>query len=67
MAVCSKCNKPFSPARAKLGKTTCMLCGEHEATVERMSWCITMAYDKGPTQLISDETDLKRTNPKRTT
>ncbi len=63
MAICSKCNKPFSPARAKLGKTTCLLCGEQEAGKVRHTIA---PLNKSNYMVLSTE-ELKQLNPKRTT
>jgi len=65
--LCTKCNKPYSPARAKLGITTCLVCGDHEARKARLGWCVAQEYNKGNYQLITDPATLRGTNPKRTT
>ena len=67
MANCIKCGKQYSPARAKLGITTCLVCGDYEAAAERINWCIAQEYNKGNYQLITDPATLRGTNPKRTT
>jgi len=66
MTTCVKCNKPYSPARAKLGITTCLVCGDREASRQRMGWCVAQEYNKGNYQLITDPATLRGTNPKRT-
>ena len=67
MATCINCGKSYSPARAKLGITTCLVCGDREAGQERMSWCVAQEYNKGAYQLVTNPDTLKQTNPKRTT
>ena len=67
MTVCIKCHKHYSPARAKLGITTCLICGDGIAERERMTWCVAQEYNKGNYQLITDPATLRGTNPKRTT
>ena len=67
VTTCIKCGKPYSPARAKLGIQTCLICGDYEAVAERMSWCVAQEYNKGAYQLVTNPDTLKQTNPKRTT
>lgn len=67
MTRCVKCNKPYSPARAKLGITTCLVCGDREAGQARLGWCVAQEYTKGNYQLITNLETLKQANPKRTT
>jgi ribosomal protein L37AE/L43A len=67
MANCIKCGKHYSPARAKLGITTCLVCGDREAGQARMGWCVAQEYNKGAYQLVTNLDTLKQTNPKRTT
>ena len=66
MTTCVKCNKPYSPARAKLGITTCLVCGDREAGQARLGWCVAQEYNKGNYQLITAPAILRGTNPKRT-
>lgn len=66
MSTCVKCNKPYSPARAKLGIPTCLVCGDREASRQRMGWCVAQEYNKGNYQLITNPATLRGTNPKRT-
>ena len=66
MSTCTKCSKPYSPARAKLGITTCLVCGDREASRQRMGWCVAQEYNKGNYQLITDPAALRGINPKRT-
>lgn len=63
---CTKCGEPISAGRAGIGYTTCLSCGEQDAKQARMGWCISIPYSKGAYQLITDPTDLKTSNPKRT-
>jgi predicted nucleic acid-binding Zn-ribbon protein len=67
MTTCIKCGKYYSPARAKLGIPTCLVCGDWEAQRERKTWCVAQEYNKGAYQLITDPATLRGTNPKRTT
>lgn len=39
-AICSECEEPFAQARANLGYTTCLSCGEHGAIQARKNWCV---------------------------
>lgn len=64
---CERCWEPYSEARARLGFTLCKDCGEENATQARSHWTVAQLYSKGNYQLITDPTDLTRTNPKRTT
>ena len=68
MANCIKCGKQYSPARAKLGITTCLVCGDREAGQERCGMvCPLKSTNKGAYQLVTNLDTLKQTNPKRTT
>jgi ribosomal protein L37AE/L43A len=66
-AVCSDCGDTYSKERWRLGYYTCHPCGEEHAVNVRAGWCIAQLYSKGNYQLVTDLSDLTRTNPKRTT
>ena len=61
-----KCGNPIHPKRVEAGYYVCLSCGEARAKEARMGWCISIPYNKGAYQLITDPTDLKSNNPKRT-
>ena len=63
MTRCVKCNKPYSPARAKLGRLTCLVCGESAASEVKHT---VAPLNKSNYMLLSRE-ELKQLNPKRTT
>jgi hypothetical protein len=67
MTHCTRCGSSYNPARRELGYTTCQPCGDKQAQQERSRWCIAQLYSKGNYQLVTDLSDLTRTNPKRTT
>lgn len=64
---CRVCGNHVSPGRYAIGYRYCLDCGDSMAMEERASWCVTQLYSKGNYQLVTDPSDLKRTNPKRTT
>ena len=61
--LCIKCKKPYSPARAKLGITTCLTCGEADAGKVRH----TVAPLNKSNYMLLSPLELKQLNPKRTT
>jgi len=61
-----KCGNEVHPKRVEAGYYYCMECGERKAKEARMGWCVSIPYSKGAYQLITDPTDLKTSNPKRT-
>lgn len=65
-AVCSDCGDTYDKERWRLGYYQCKDCGEETARKQRASWCVAQLYSKGNYQLVTDPTDLTRTNPKRT-
>jgi ribosomal protein L37AE/L43A len=64
---CKKCFITFPVARAELGYTTCLSCGDSVAKQARLGWCVAQEYSKGNYQLITNPETLKETNPRRTT
>lgn len=66
-AVCSDCGDSYSKERWRLGYFTCPPCGEEHAAQVRSHWTVAQLYNKGNYQLVTDLSDLTRTNPKRTT
>ena len=64
---CTQCNTTFPAARAKLGYTTCLSCGDSAAKQVRLGWCVAQEYTKGNYQLITNLEALKQANPRRTT
>jgi hypothetical protein len=67
MPHCTKCYEEYPKQREVLGYLTCLPCGEYQAIKMRSSWTIAQLYSKGNYQLVTDLSDLTRTNPKRTT
>ena len=63
MAYCRMCNKPYSPARQRLGILTCMVCGD--AAAKQVKHTVA-PLNKSNYMLLSTE-ELKQLNPKRTT
>ena len=61
-----KCGNPINPKRVAAGYYVCLECGEARAKEARMGWCISIPYNKGAYQLITDPKDMQSTNPKRT-
>ena len=60
--VICKCGNLFPAARARLGYTTCLPCGDRDA--RKVSFAVMPAYSKGAYQLVSRD-DIANTNPKR--
>ena len=61
---CRICNDAINPARAALGKTTCIEC---QADLDRLyptHHTVAIPYSKGAYQHIYDPADLFNTNPK---
>ena len=63
MATCRLCNKPYSPARKRLGIDTCFESGELEAKQVRH----TIAPLNKSNYMVLSKDELKQLNPKRTT
>ena len=61
-----KCGNPIHPKRVEAGYYVCLSCGEARAKEARMGWCVSIPYNKGAYQLITNANDMKETNPKRT-
>lgn len=59
--ICNLCDEPFPRKRADLGYTTCLLCGEKEASkeVERKKQCVAPAYNKGAYMYIDSVDSAK--------
>ena len=64
---CKHCDATFPAARAELGYTTCLPCGDSVAKKVRAGWCVAQEYTKGNYQLITNLEALKQANPRRTT
>jgi len=64
---CKHCAATFPAARAELGYTTCLPCGDSAAKQVRAGWCVAQEYTKGNYQLITNLEALKQANPRRTT
>jgi hypothetical protein len=60
------CQEDINPARAELGYTTCLQCGDRQAIQDRKRWTIA-PLDKSNYMLFTDVSLLKQLNPKRTT
>lgn len=65
-AICADCGEQYNVERWRLGYYTCQPCGEVHARNVRSGWTVAQLYSKGNYQLVTDPTDLMRTNPKRT-
>ena len=63
---CIDCGDDVHVERWQLGYHWCKFCGEDRARTERASWCIA-PMNKSNYMYISDLTQLKQLNPKRTT
>jgi hypothetical protein len=66
MRECSKCTGEILPMHAKAGHVLCVPCRDKRAAQVRASWCVAQLYSKGNYQLVTDLSDLTKTNPKRT-
>ena len=58
MAFCVECDEEYSDKRMALGYDTCLDCGRKEAIQEarRKAKRVTVAYNKGGYQYMSDDT-----------
>jgi ribosomal protein L37AE/L43A len=61
--LCRDCYTPFAVERFRLGYTTCLTCGD---TAARQVVFTTAPINKSNYMLITDISDLKNLNPKRT-
>lgn len=64
---CMWCGKDVPTLRWDIGKQSCLMCGEKQARLERMSWCVVQQYDKGGYQLVTADAALsvlRNTNQK---
>jgi hypothetical protein len=61
--VICKCGNLYPAARARLGYTTCLPCGDRQA---RMVTFCTVPMNKSNYVVISNPAELKQLNPKRT-
>lgn len=62
--ICVVCRAVFSPKRRKIGKTTCLECGDKQA--HNVKHCV-VPLNKSNYMLVTDRNTLKQLNPKRTT
>ena len=55
-AKCVKCDKGFNPKRKDLGYSTCLDCGDKDATIQtlRKSRCTAPAYNKGAYMYVTN-------------
>ena len=67
MSKCRKCNDTVSKARWDLGYRICLDCGDRVAQIKAKTFCVAIPFNKGAYQYIHNPSDLKITNPKRTT
>lgn len=61
--LCSMCDEPYNPLRYEAGYTTCLNCGDKQATKDRESWCIAPMH-KSNYQLITNKAELVGLNNK---
>lgn len=61
--LCERCESPYAPARAALGYTTCLACGDQQAVRARANWTVAPLH-KSNYQLITDRTLLAGINVK---
>lgn len=61
--LCERCDEPYAPARAALGYTVCLKCGDRQAVQARQHWTIAPLH-KSNYQLITDPTLLAGINVK---
>ena len=62
-----QCTNKIEYRRWKIGKRTCLACGDKQAIQDRKSWCVAPISNKAAYTLITDHDLLKQINPKRTT
>lgn len=60
---CAHCGETYSAARAELGYSTCLPCGEADAKAVKHT---TAPLNKSNYVLITDRQTLQQLNPKRT-
>lgn len=60
---CAACDEPFAPARAALGYTLCLACGNKQAVAARKNWTVAPLH-KSNYQLITDPKLLVAINVK---
>jgi len=58
--ICSECGAEYSVARAALGYTTCLACGDIQATLQTIAKAarVALTANKGAYQFITPGTDL---------
>lgn len=61
---CERCDKPFPAARAALGYTLCLACGD--AAAKKVRHCV-VPMNKSNYVYVSDRALLSQLNPKKTT
>jgi hypothetical protein len=66
MKICVRCGNSISKGRYALGYKYCLSCGDIEAQAKNLSRTIA-PINKSNYMLITDLTQLKQLNPKRTT
>jgi hypothetical protein len=66
MKICLRCGDAVSNGRYQLGYKYCLACGDIEAQAKMLSRTIA-PMNKSNYMLITDLTQLKQLNPKRTT
>ena len=66
MKICMRCGESVSKGRSELGYKYCLACGDIEAHAKMLSRTIA-PINKSNYMLITDLTQLKQLNPKRTT
>jgi hypothetical protein len=59
---CRACGETYPAQRHALGYTTCLDCGDAEASAERAGWCIAPAAHKGHLTRVTDTGHLKKIN-----
>lgn len=65
---CSWCGDDVPAKRWALGYRVCLMCGEEQARVARMGWCVVQEYGKGAYQFVTPEAakkTLRETNQKQ--
>ncbi len=65
---CVSCGDEVLSARARLGYSLCLSCGEANAVQQRKNWTIVQEYGKGGYQFVTAESaraTLRQTNQKQ--
>ena len=61
MSYCLYCGDDISAGRSALGYRSCLACGEKQAKIDRMGWCV-VPMPKSNYILVTDPTLLKGLN-----